>query len=422
MRNLQLFLSGRTDRLLLKILAKIHVATKRQLQAFARLANPEEPEEAQNNYFKRLLDLGLIEVKKARIQSGLGAVRTRAGCPRVVTDIYFLTEAGVSSANTIFTGIGKYAHAGEPLGINADRIYHDLLITEALLHTSGIYEVLDFANEAELKSEIFRARSCYKHSENTGDFRVDYLQNKTADFFYGEIVLQSKREQLLGKPSNLVFYTDCRQTADFIEENKKTGAFILENVLEIRREKIQKNEHNFTNLERKIVQLFALIPAGLDAETVAVLLDKQRSKVSSCLFNLVRKDVFTYQFLQNSTGRPIKLYAHKSIKNFDNLAVRKQFYLTGLLLKSVVKNNSIIESFNVENCNLVLKHYSGKRMEVFTDNLQNSIEENIKNFIGLKNLNGNRVDGIKFATLDSNRFEAAEKLMESKFLIKLTTN
>lgn len=75
----------------------------------------------------------------------------------------------------------------------------------------------------------------------------------------------------------------------------------------------------------------------MDSETVGILLNKHRAKVSSCLFNLVRKGTFTYQFLQTSCGRPIKLYAPEGIKDFDVLLRRKQYFSTCLLLRLIKK-------------------------------------------------------------------------------------
>lgn len=176
MNGLQRFLDGRSDRLTLKILAKVHVATRRQLCAFLKLSNPIETEAASDICFSRLTGLGLLSMKTYGVQSGRGEVRTRAGCPTLLTDVYFLTGSGAECAENIYNGIGRFARPEEPTGVHKLRLYHDLLICEALLHACSLHNVTDFQTEAELKSEIFHSRNAYKTAENTGDFRVHYVQ------------------------------------------------------------------------------------------------------------------------------------------------------------------------------------------------------------------------------------------------------
>lgn len=418
MQNLKLFLDGRSDRLVLKTLAKVHIATKKQLHAFLAIANPEQTEAEQNTCFNNLIKLDLLSVKRCRIQSGLGEIRTRSGCPTVAVDIYFLTEYGVATADTIYKGFGRFARGGEPAGVNEARIYHDLLICEAFLHACSVYNVTDFVTEAQLKSEIFHGRSAYKTAENTGDFRVQYLRHDgVPDSFVGEVILQSKKEQLQGKPSNIVFYTDCQQTADKIQEFKNTGAFIFKNVLNIPKEINTKPAESFTTLEHKIMELFDGFSIALDAETVGLLLKIHRANVSSALYNLVQKNVFTYQFLNANGRRPIKLYGYKNLRHFDDYLVRKLYFSYSLLLRLIIKNNSNIEEFNVENSTITIKHLNGKRMEILIDNLQNSIEENVRQFNKMRSLNISRVDGMKMFIQNSERFETAGKLLSSMFLL-----
>lgn len=417
MNGLQLFLDGRSDRLTLKILSKIHVATKKQLCAFLSLAHPEQTEEEQNNCFKKLIDLDLLAVKRCRITSGLGEVRTRSGCPTTSVDIYCLTEYGVAAAEVIYKGVGRFARGGEPAGVHEARIYHDLIICEALLHACSVYDVVNFTTEAELKSEIFHNRNGYKVAENTGDFRIHYTRDGVADSFVGEAILQSKTQQLEGKPNNIVFYTDCQQTADRIQEFKNTGAFIFKNILNEPKEIVIKTTENFTTLEQKIIELYDRFSIGMDAETVGLLLKVHRANVSSALFNLLQKDVFTYQFLNVNNRRPVKLYAPKTTKNFDDYLVRKSYFSYCLLFRLIVKNNSNIEEFNIENSTVIIKHSNEKRMLILIDILQNSVEENVDIFNKLRNLNISKVDGMKFFASDIERFECAEKLVNPKFLI-----
>lgn len=424
-----LFLSGRSDRLVLKILCKIHVATRKQLCRFLALANPNETEEAHNNCLNALIKFDLLSLKTCRITSGLGEVRTRSGSPTVQTDVYYLTEPGLYSADVFYQGIGRYARAGEPQGVHALRIYHDLLICEAFLHACSIYDVTNFQTEAELKSIIFHARNGYKNKENTGDYRVHYLRHDGAmDSFDGEVILQSKGVQIEGKPSGIVFYTDCAQTADRIQEFKGAEAFILKNVLENRTKIQQESEETivddtqlFTNLEQKALALFEQFPIGMDAETVGILLKIHRANASSCLKDLARKDALCYQYLRINNGRPVKLYCAKTVRNCDGYLTRKLFYSYCLLLRLIAKNNTIVERFNKENNTIIVANSSGKRMLILVDNMQTSVRDNVLDFNVFRRANVLKLDGMKMFYSDLHRFEGAVKLLSSKFLLKPIT-
>ncbi len=256
------FLNAKPEQLLLRLLAKTHVATDKQLQRFLALAHPDAPvEEEHNNFVFRLLKLDLLAVKTFRVKTGGGRVRTRAACPSVPVGVYFLTEMGAACAENCFEGISRFAQWGEPEGVNELRIYHNLLVTAALIYTCGVYNVIDFINENQLKSDIYHARAFSKPvAENTGDFRIIYNQTGELESFDGEIILQSKKEQLIGKPPGLVYFTDCRQTADVVEKYKNTEAFVLDNPVKLAVKNECKINGSFTNLELKIIELFKVLP------------------------------------------------------------------------------------------------------------------------------------------------------------------
>lgn len=58
-------------------------------------------------------------------------------------------------------------------------------------------------------------------------------------------------------------------------------------------------------------------------------------------------------------------------------------------------------------------------MLILIDNLQNSVEENVRDFNRLKSFNTAKADRTKFSVRGSTRIEAAEKFLTPNFLIKL---
>ncbi len=71
----------------------------------------------------------------------------------------------------------------------------------------------------------------------------------------------------------------------------------------------------------------------------------------------------------------------------------------------------------MENSTITIGNSNGKRMKILVDNLQNSVNDNVVTFNRLRSLNTSRVNGMKFFTNDSERFETAEKLLTANFLI-----
>ncbi len=419
------FLNAKPEQMILRLLAKTHVATGKQLQRLLALAHPDAPaeEEEHNNFVFRLLKLDLLAVKTFRVKTGGGRVRTRAACPSVPVEVYFLTEMGAACAENCFEGISRFAQWGEPEGVSELRIYHNLLVTAALIYTCGVYNVVDFINENQLKSDIYHARSFAKSvAENTGDFRIIYNQTGELESFDGEIILQSKKEQLIGKPPGLVYFTDCRQTADVIEKYKNTEAIILDNPVEEAVKNECKINGSFTNLELKIIELFKILPVALDASTAAGLLKNHRAKVSAALAGLVRKDVLRYEYFQHNLGRPVKFYAPKSVRNFQLLSTRKQFYFLNLLLKLVVKTDSEIESFSVETNCLIVRNFAGKRMKLVIDNALESVNFNIKNFEQFNYLDVKDFVSVKFVPSSFDRLKVAEEVLDKKSLVKMFTS
>lgn len=429
--------------LLLKTLVKTHIATADQLCRLLTLANPEQTITVHNHFIRRLLELKLAAAKTYRIRSGGGLIRTRAqsakstgGNPLVPVTIFFLTPNGARAAEELTPGSSSanFAAPGAPVGINADRIYHNLLITEAFIQACRLYDVVDFINENQLKSRIWHERAFHqrinkflKHPEHTGDFRILYYgADGRLCSFNGEIVLQSKKEQIRSKPKGLVFYTDCRQTADVVENQTGEPAFILKNPLETSVKTEAKNETKptprLTKEEQNIVSLFLQIPAALDAGTVGLLLGKPRNKISALLSDLAKKDVFQYAYLQNNVGRPLKIYAPKAVGNLEDLNKRKQFYALTLLLKLLIKTGGEVESFDEANNCLIVKKDEYKRRTIVLDSLDNSVENNVKNFKISNGYDVKKFQSILFVPCSLERLKTAELLLGSNYLVRLFTN
>lgn len=418
------FLDENPERFLLKLLAKAHVATGAQLYRFLDLVKPEAGEERHKNALRRVLNLKLVAVKGCRVSSGSGRKRTRAECGLVPVDVFFLTDAGAQLADNCFNGVGRFSNPAAPEGVDAARIYHNLIITEALLYACERFNVIDYVNENELKSEIYRRRSyLYKNRKTTGDFRVVFEEAGELFSLNGEVSLQTKPKQLKEKPDGLIYFTDCLATADIIQTVKETDEVIILDPLGLNAEASEKIYTNFNSLELKIIELFEQFSFALDASATAILLKKDRARISSSLSDLVKKNVFKVESFHSNpgmtNGRPVKFYGLKNLHGLEELTNRVHYYLLCKTLKLIDAANYSIESYR-QNI-LTVKNSEHKIYKIVFDNLQNTVEENIKKFYYSENLNVKKNKSSLFVPANLERLNVTKQVLGKENLIVLFT-
>ena len=126
----------------------------------------------------------------------------------------------------------RFARLGPPQGVDLSRLYHDLLITESVLHLGREHLICGIKGEPELKSEA--GKTPEGNSKTVPDFEVwlsKWEKTGALSFFdavCGEVVVQSDADQNAAKPGGIRYFTANLRAADMVESAVGCPAILLD--------------------------------------------------------------------------------------------------------------------------------------------------------------------------------------------------
>jgi len=280
------------------------------------------------------------------------------------TTIIFLNE---NCRPLISSADQKFARFGPPQNVNFDRIYHDLLVAESIITVSEGYIIAPLKSEDKIRSEMQKRVKDF--SGSLPDFKICVYKNNgkgipaSLGFVAGEVIVQLKGKNILGKPEHILFFTANIRVADTIKYIRKTNPILLGDVAFPSESEVIIN-HAYDMifdpaaalLRNKIAQLhknnlydnpecWAIIQhlsrqGPLTETALSTLTRLNRDNISKKLKKLIDKKLVHSEDVQLApgvqVGRPHRLFAFSEIdlSNYD-------FRLKQLLLSnSICKNPS----------------------------------------------------------------------------------
>lgn len=324
-------------RSLINILAELRVMTAAQLFRWIHRSDPGKSIEQIRDFVAELFRhkfIGKMTVKIPELQSK----RIRIGENELKTaTVIFLNHACQS---VLEDHNKRFARFGQPSGVALDRIYHDLLVTEAVLFLSGNCDIGCLKSEDRIKSEL--RESNQTSSQSVPDFQICLIircsQNReaTLKLVNGEVIVQSDAADISGKPEGIIFFTANQRAADLIKSLRREKVFLLGDValpafaeahlrdaydkifnpesLLLRRKCQQLREQKLLANPIYLKIIYVLGTHGpLTESALATTLDLKRANVSKKLNLLIRKKLLHSEDVQLAPGaqigRPKKLFA-----------------------------------------------------------------------------------------------------------------
>lgn len=216
---------------LITILAELRVMTAAQLFKWVHYNDPNKSIQQISDFVAELFRhkfIGKMSVKIPVLQSK----RIRAGENELKTaTVIFLNH---NCQSLLDDGEKSFARFGPPTGIALDRVYHDLLITEAVLFLSGNCSIGCLKSEDRIKSELQKANQGVRQS--VPDFQICLIirhhQTKKTELklIDGEVIVQSSAADISGKPEGTIFFTANQRAADLIKTLRREKVFLLGDV------------------------------------------------------------------------------------------------------------------------------------------------------------------------------------------------
>ena len=235
----------------------------------------------------------------------------------------------------------SFARFGPPAGQFLNRIYHELLITEAVLLLNESCQIVCLKSEDRIKSEL--QKSNQSGSQSVADFHICLVIRRADDVevklkvIAGEIIVQSDSEDILGKPSGTVFFTANQRASDLIQTLRKEPVILLDDValpavaethlrdaydeifdptrLLLRKKLGQLRDHNL-HMKIDYLKIINLLSSQgpLTESAIATVLNLKRPNVSKKLSFLITKNILHSEDVQGApgkkAGRPCRLFAY----------------------------------------------------------------------------------------------------------------
>lgn len=220
--------------------------------------------------------------------------------------IYYITKKGKALLRRHLRNQGRkvrFLKTSEPVGVHLQRLYHDLIIVEALIWWQDNYRVLRFWIEDELRST----------GENKADLRVaTILRDGSIGLSDCEIVVQNSLEDIKKKRKDMWWFTPSLTQKDIIMALQKSKGVIrigLGGVVQ----KVVTPSGALTNAEAEAIAVLKRMNGALTAGAVAACLQKRREKISSLLKGLVDSGHLVASSVRmrdgKEAGSPYKVYA-----------------------------------------------------------------------------------------------------------------
>ncbi len=333
---------------LLDDLANLRIMTAGQLARWIKNSDRSKNSEEVSAFITELFRHRLIEKTTLKIPV-MQSKRIREGeYDTQEVSIIYLTEQCRSVLEDSHSG--RFARYGCPDGVRLDRVYHDLLITEAILTLAAQYRIYWIKCEDMLKSEL--SMTANAGSRSVPDFRV-WLEKRDEngqiilfDAVDGEVIVQSDMEQVAAKPKDVLFFTQNLRAADMIKTTTGKSAFLLSNpalpigseaFVDQAWEEIFEPEQALLRKRLKLLYKNHLQSGGhyygilyhlhqhgpLTAASISALTGAGREEISRNLKLMTTKKILHFEDVQASpgaqTGRPSRLFAFvdTSLSDYD---------------------------------------------------------------------------------------------------------
>lgn len=282
---------------LLKVLAKLRLFTIDQAYRFFE----EEDHAIVLDALARAVRNGVIGRRKVLVPAPTEKKIKKGNCLMRSVEIYFLNQKGRRTAARYFQNDARYARVGAPQSVHSPRVYHDLLIVEALLYLMLKYDVVDYYNEEQLRSE----------DQTVADLRVIVRGSGGYEMLDCEVVVQNTRQQIAAKSDNLVWFTPIRRQAEIISWLKNARVVLLQLKTNVQPKMIKKRA--LSELETAALGAIIQHKGALTAGAVGKVIGKPREKMSQMLNELADFGfVYAAELHENPhrpVGRPRKIYA-----------------------------------------------------------------------------------------------------------------
>lgn len=284
---------------ILKLLAKLHIVTHDQLYRLL----PEFERCHVSAAINLLTNSDYLYVKEYEIpRQGSGIISKKTKMISVLT--YALNFKSRPVIYKKFRDL-RLSRRENPTGLRyRRRIYHDLLIVEALLYLHDRYEIAEITNEEFLqRTKQTMADLRIKVDEGAGNF----------SFIDVEIVVSNTNKDILNKPDSSLFFTYSSYKADIIYKLKGFNAIVLNiNGDEIKQPKDDFSSDRYDHLYEYIHELNLRCEA-LTAPALAVSMEKDEVKTAAVLRELEENGFLFADYahinLCSDKGKRTRIYA-----------------------------------------------------------------------------------------------------------------
>lgn len=183
------------------------------------------------------------------------------------------------------------------------RMFHNLLVVEALIWMTERNEVVEFWVEDQLRSDGL----------NLPDLRVQvHLGAEDYEFIACEVVVQNKR-QAVNEKSSMIYFTPSRTQKGLIQDMKPHDKVVQINLDGVPKSPVIIPPTNLSRSQENIFQALREHAGILTAGAVAVLVGRRQPKVSAALSKLARAGHLSRSRVQSAPGlqkgSPHVLYA-----------------------------------------------------------------------------------------------------------------
>lgn len=353
---------------ILKLLAKLHIVTHDQLYRLL----PEFERYHVSAAINLLKKLDYLCVKEYEIPShGVGIITEKTKMVSVLA--YALNFKSRPVIYKKFPNL-RLCRRENPTGLRyRRRIYHDLLIVEALLYLHDRYEIAEIFNEEYLqrmKQPMFDLR--IKIDIGGGNF----------NFIDIEIVVSNTNRDILNKPDSCLFFTYSSYKADIIYKLRGFDAIVLSvNGDEIKLPKDDFSSDRYDHLYEYIHELNLRCEA-LTAPALAVSMKKDEAKTAAVLRELEENGYLFADYahinLCSDKGKRTKIYA----TNRGILKERTDRVLSLMCSKMIVNQKEKSFFCSLDRGNRIAKFRSSEDTYAlfYLDNPDKSVLENLIDF------------------------------------------
>lgn len=364
---------------LLRCLAKLHLITHDQLFKFLSEFDRTDVANAVNSLFQR----GLLSAKQMEIKDAKKEL--------ISVKLIYLNSKSRVYIRKMFPLVARYFREKCFSPINRKRIYHDLLIVEALCYLKKAHNIVDFWSEEELKGLRMNCADLRILIENDGED-----DQKEIDI---EIVVTNKRKHIERKSANMIYFTPVKFQQDVIEAVHKAPVILLD--LTARK---PLKLVSCTTLDSDDIQYIEQLEAcggALTANALALTLNEKREPTSAKLVELERRNYIASGRVHlnpgKSKGSRSKIYAVDEYR-IDSLNDRQYALLVSVRIEEMFELGWFF--LNFDRFKRVIKFVNKDNVthSTYLDDVSMTVLDVVNNYFQLSKLIA--LHSFKFGTAD----------------------